>query len=184
LLSSLASKLDTRLGAGPAPPIELHQPGPYDERLGYARLPRELERLHQDGWRVVAQARLSPLHDRLVRLGMSPIYREKTQTGLEIVDARGDRLYEVRYPGRIYQDFASVPPLVTQTLTFIENRELLDPVHVFRNPAVEWDRLATAGPRVAWFASEGTRRLDARDPARSRATTRRSHAVRGRSCDR
>ena len=144
LLSSLASKLDTRLGAGPAPAIELQQPGPYDERLGYARLPRELERLHQDGWRVVAQARLAPLHERLVRLGMSPIYREKTQTGLEIIDARGDRLYEVRYPARVYQDFASVPPLVTQTLTFIENRELLDPVHVFRNPAVEWDRLATA----------------------------------------
>ena len=144
LFSTLAAKLDTWLAAGPAPAIELRQPGPYDERLGYARLPRELERLHQDGWRVVTQARLAPLHERLVRLGMAPIYREKTQTGLEIVDARGDRLYEVRYPGRVYDDFASVPPLVARTLTFIENRELLDPVHVFRNPAVEWDRLATA----------------------------------------
>jgi membrane peptidoglycan carboxypeptidase len=144
LFSSLASKLDSKLGAGPAPAIELQHPGPYDERLGYARLPRELERLHQDGWRVVAQARLAPLHERLVRFGMSPIYREKAQTGLEIIDAQGDRLYEVRYPGRVYQDFESVPPLVAQTLTFIENRELLDPVHLFRNPAVEWDRLATA----------------------------------------
>ena len=59
--SKVASKLDTTLGAGPAPAIELRQPGPYDERLGYARLPREVERLRQDGWRVVAQARLAPL---------------------------------------------------------------------------------------------------------------------------
>ena len=126
LLSKVAARLDTTLGAGAAPAIELSRPGPYDERLGYSRQPHELERLHQDGWRVVAQARLAPLHERLVRLGMAPVYREKTQTGLTILDVEGRPFYEVRYPNRVYGDFASVPPLVAQTLTFIENRELLD----------------------------------------------------------
>src|SRR5688572_22653663 len=60
LLSAVADRLDTTLGAGPASALELERPGPYDERLGYSRLPRELERLRQDGWRVVAQARLAP----------------------------------------------------------------------------------------------------------------------------
>ncbi|HVR28641.1 MAG TPA: transglycosylase domain-containing protein, partial [Thermoanaerobaculia bacterium] len=144
LLSTFARGLGTSVGAGPAPMVRLPRPGPYDDRLGYSRLPDAVERLRTDGWQVAAQARLAPRHARLVTLGMAPVYREKTQAGLEVLDPRGQRLYQVRYPDRIYPGFEAVPPLVARTLTFIENRELLDPVHPFRNPAVEWGRLATA----------------------------------------
>ena len=34
--------------------------------------------------------------------------------------------------------------MIANTLLFIENRELLDPNHPQRNPAVEWDRLGAA----------------------------------------
>ena len=144
LLSTFARDLEASLGEGPAPLIRLERPGPYDERLGYAHLPEAIDRLREDGWQVAAQARLAPRHRRLVDRGMSPIYREKTQAGLEIFDPRGRRLYAVRYPQRVYSDFEAVPALVARTLLFIENRELLDPLHPFRNPAVEWDRFATA----------------------------------------
>jgi hypothetical protein len=120
---------------------------------------------------VVAQARLSPLHQRLVRLGMAPVYREKTQTGSHHPRRQRRPFYEVRYPNRVYPDFDSVPPLVAQTLTFIENRELLDPIHLFRNPAVEWDRLATAVSAVASVGCgrDGKGTADRRSPPSSRS---------------
>jgi len=53
-------------------------------------------------------------------------------------------MYDVQYPERRYTSFEEIPPLIVQTLLFIENRELLDPRYPFRNPAVEWDRFAKA----------------------------------------
>jgi membrane peptidoglycan carboxypeptidase len=117
--------------------------GPYDIRLGYARLPEYLERLGST-FRVTRQARLSPAHRWLVDMGVFPIYDEKTQAGLRVLDRRGRALFAADYPQRVYDGFGSIPPLVVRTLLFIENRELLDESHPRRNPAVEWDRLARA----------------------------------------
>jgi len=117
--------------------------GPYDLRLGYAHLPGYLERLAPD-FAITRQARLSPAHRWLVDLGIFPIYHEKTQAGLRVLDRHGRELFAVDYPQRVYETFASIPPLVVRTLLFIENRELLDETHPRRNPAVEWDRLARA----------------------------------------
>lgn len=118
--------------------------GPYDERLGYARLHDITRRLRDAGLVVEAQARPSPWLSRLNQVGVFPIYREKTQAGLEIFDRSGEPLFASRYPGRAYADFENIPPLVVTSLLFVENREILDPRTPYRNPAVEWDRLAKA----------------------------------------
>jgi membrane peptidoglycan carboxypeptidase len=70
------------------------------------------------------------------------LYREKTQAGLSITGGDGQLLYATQHPGRVYEDFDAVPRIVIDSLLFVENRELLDPNHPRRNPAVEWDRLA------------------------------------------
>src|SRR5439155_7307507 len=76
--------------------------------------------------------------------GLFAPYREKDQAGLELRDCRGDVLFAARYPERVYERFADVPPLLVNALLFIENRELLDEQHPTRNPAIEWDRLGKA----------------------------------------
>ena len=122
--------------------IRFPEDGPYDRRLGYAGLDDRLARLAQRGYAVRSQARLSPGLSRLVALGLGPVYAEKDRAGLHVEDRRGEPLFEVEYPQRVYRDFVQVPPLVMHTLLFIENGELLEPGHPRRNPAVEWDRLA------------------------------------------
>ena len=50
----------------------------------------------------------------------------------------------------IYHSFDEVPPLVVDTLLFIEDQHLLDPSDVHRDPAVEWRRfLLVAVQRLA-----------------------------------
>ena len=51
-------------------------------------------------------------------------------------------LYAMEHPNRIFESFESIPRILIDSLLFVENRELLDPHHPRRNPAVEWDRLA------------------------------------------
>ena len=45
---------------------------------------------------------------------------------------------------RGYADFASIAPLVVDSLLFIENRHLLDASQPLANPAVDWPRFAMA----------------------------------------
>ena len=42
----------------------------------------------------------------------------------------------------LIESFESIPRVLIDSLLFVENRELLDPHHPRRNPAIEWDRLA------------------------------------------
>lgn len=116
--------------------------GPYDVRLGYTELPARVAVALARGFRVVEQARSS---DRLRTLvsdhGLFPIYREKDQGGLTIVDRDGMLLFRHRTPSRVWDTFEAIPPVVWQTLLHIENRTALDPGAPFRNPAVEWGRL-------------------------------------------
>lgn len=115
--------------------------GPYDERLGYVQLPFFLSRLEKNGYQITDQARLSPRLKEIVNEGVFPIYKEKTQAGLTILDRRGGRIFERQYPERAYAYFKSIPNLMVAALLYIENRELLDNQYPERNPAVEWDRL-------------------------------------------
>jgi hypothetical protein len=54
------------------------------------------------------------------------------------IDRLGARHFEVEFQ-------ATQPPLlVTASLSFIEDRDLLDPEHPNRNPAIEWRRFLLA----------------------------------------
>jgi membrane peptidoglycan carboxypeptidase len=144
VLSRVARTLTYRVERGPSPSVRFPRSGPYDERLGYTRLPDFVDRLEAAGYRVDGQARLSPGLERLAAWGLYPPYPEKTRAGLEVLDRDDRPLYATRYPEQIYGRFDAVPPLLINTLLFIENRELLAPGQPFRNPAVDWRRLAKA----------------------------------------
>jgi membrane peptidoglycan carboxypeptidase len=145
-LSRLASEQQFQVEPGPADTIRFPgaEAGPYDQRLGYARLPVFIDRLAARDFTVTAQARPSAQMLALQDHGLFAIYRERNQAGLMLQDCRGDTLYAERLPRRVYERFDAVPPLLVDALLFIENRELLDPGAPLRNPAVEWDRLAQA----------------------------------------
>ena len=143
-LARYAKDLGFHTAPGPSERIRFPVAGPYNERLGYTELPRMLSALDAAGFRITRQARMSGELAHFVDAGGFPIYREKTSAGLVVRDRHGTPLHRAQFPGRTYPDFAVVPPLVIRTLLFIENRELMDGAHPFRNPAVEWDRLAYA----------------------------------------
>jgi membrane peptidoglycan carboxypeptidase len=144
LFSRVAGEAFFEMAPGPSPAIRFPTGGPYDRRLGYARLPDFTARLEARGFRVVGQARWSPRMLSLAELGVGPLHRERTQTGLHLTDRNGAALHAVAFPERVYADFSAIPPLIVDTLLFIENRVLLDATTPRRNPAVEWGRLARA----------------------------------------
>jgi membrane peptidoglycan carboxypeptidase len=136
--------LSYRLAEGKSASIQYPGAGPYDWTLGYARIPAFLPRLEANGYQIEAQAHSSELLASLSRIGLYPVYQQKDRAGLRIVDRDGRDLYSFDRPERIYPSYSSIPPLVVQTLLFIENRDMLDAKHPTRNPAVEWDRLGKA----------------------------------------
>jgi len=143
-LSNAARSLTYRVEAGRSPSARFPGSGPYDERLGYTRVPAFVDRLEARGYRVDAQTRFSAGLERLAALGISLPYHEKTRAGLEVLDREGYPIYARRDPEEIYDRFDAVPPLLVNALLFIENRELLDSAKPFRNPAVDWRRLVKA----------------------------------------
>lgn len=143
--SGLARELTFSVGEGPSAAVRYPGDGPYDERFGYHMLPQWISRMGQQGFAVTAQARMSPRMLSIADHGLFPIYREKSQAGLDLRDCRGESMYAVRTPERVYAEFGSIPRLVREALLFVENRELLDPNDPpTRNPAVEWDRFGKA----------------------------------------
>ncbi|PWT75324.1 MAG: glycosyl transferase family 51 [Proteobacteria bacterium] len=144
--------------AGASSTIRFPQPGPFDERLGYSRLPEWLPRLMAEHYIVERQARSSFWLNRLTDAGLFPVYREKPRAGLSILGCDGTAVSKSAFPQRGYPDFASVPPIVVQSLLFIENRELLDQRFPHRNPAIEWDRFGYAmAQRMAHVIAPGSR---------------------------
>ena len=147
IFSSMARKMHFTVRSGPSDTIVFPKWGPDDERLGYVGLPSFIAwlRLHQ--FAVTRQAEWSPSLQRFVDQGGYAIYGEKSRAGLELFDRDQNVIYQARYPERAYTDFGSIPPLVVDSLLFVENRDLLDVENPRRNPAVEWGRflLAVAG---------------------------------------
>ncbi|MEW5893920.1 MAG: transglycosylase domain-containing protein [Pseudomonadota bacterium] len=143
-LSDYAKKLTYSVGNGPSDAIVFPTDGPYDQRLGYTRLPEFSQRLLQRNFEISQQARISNAMKQLAGYGLYLPYKEKSVAGLTLLDSEGQALASMPYPRHSYSRFSDIPPAIAQTLLFIENRELLDPNHPRRNPAVEWDRLAQA----------------------------------------
>jgi membrane peptidoglycan carboxypeptidase len=142
LFSRLASGIGFEMGRGPTDRAAFPEDGPYDVRLGYARLPSLIHRLDSLGFDVTDQARVNDSFLRATRMGAYPIYRAKTSAGLEVLDRSGRDVLQVTYPGRSYQTFESIPDLLWRTLLFIESRGFLDEGAPTRNPAVDWQRFA------------------------------------------
>ncbi|TVR62948.1 MAG: carboxypeptidase [Gemmatimonadales bacterium] len=141
-LTPLAAEATWWVEEGVSPRPARAPTGPYDLRLGYASLPERVKRASDRGFEVREQGRVS---DRFVELvderGLFPVYRQKTRAGLQIVDREGDVLFDHHRPEWFYPSFEAIPPVVWQSLLFIENRSMLDPEQPLRNPAVEWGRL-------------------------------------------
>ncbi|MDX5480280.1 MAG: transglycosylase domain-containing protein [Hymenobacteraceae bacterium] len=142
--SRYATTLTYTLEAGPSDQIVYPKYGPFDKRLGYVHMPRLLEQVQSRGMEIERQTRFSPELINYTSHGYFTPYREKMQAGLKITDARGDSVYQFRYPKRVYPNFESIPPLITQSLLFIENRELLDTAKHNMNPAIDWARFTRA----------------------------------------
>ena len=143
-LSRLAKDLRWTMESGPNRDLSISQAGPYDERLGYSRLSAMIPRLVGQGFQVSSQARLSSRMQELIGLGLFVPYRDKFQAGLLVTDSSGQPVFKALSPGRVYENFETIPPVVVNSLLYIENRDLLDPSHTRKNPAVEWLRLGKA----------------------------------------
>lgn len=144
------SGISCRPGQGTSSSIRFPQFGPRDIRLGYAALPATIHALEAHQFKIVSQAQWSPRLDWFVAHGGYALYTPKPQTGLRLYDRNGVALFAAAYPKHVYADFSDVPPLVTSTLTFIEDRDLLDTQNPLHDPAVSWSRFALAsGGHVA-----------------------------------
>lgn len=143
-LARLGRQMTFELQPGVSDSIRMPGDGPYDQRLGYSALPGLVERLPELGYSVTAQARISAAMAKVADRSLFLPYREKTRAGLTVLDCAGEPVVSARYPERIYPDFEAVPPLVTNSLLYIENRELLSNGYPTTNPAVEWGRFARA----------------------------------------
>ncbi|WP_223816174.1 transglycosylase domain-containing protein [Adhaeribacter rhizoryzae] len=143
-ISRYAASLTYTLKAGASNNIIYPSSGPFDKRLGYAKLPHLLERVGSHGMTIEYQSRFSPALLKYARRGLFSPYPEKHQAGLNIIDCQGQSVYHTPYPARVYASFDSIPPLVINALLFIENRELLDTAKPYLNPAVDWDRFMQA----------------------------------------
>ena len=147
-LSAISEQLSFKLASGPSASIRYPEYGPYDQRLGYTILPDVIKRLEKSGFSITSQAAFSPMMAELADYGLFNIYHEKAQAGLRITDKADQVVFNAVYPAYGYSNFKSIPPLILETLLFIENRELLNEEYTTVNPAIEWDRLGFAGLKL------------------------------------
>lgn len=144
VISSIAQQMRYEVKPGQAAEDEIHFPGggPFDLRMGYTALPQFLNTLHDKGYHIESQARWSMALQRSWEWGLFPPHHEKTRAGLVLRDRRDAVMHDSRYPRHAFSSFDEIAPLIVNTLLYIENRELLNTTHPYRNPAVEWDRMA------------------------------------------
>ena len=111
-----AARVRARQRAEPEHPLPVG--GPYDVRLGYADLP-ELTSSASAREAIAVDAAGAPVgapSGELIERGAFPIYREKTQAGLTLLDHRGAADVRARaIPSASTPDFEAVPPLVVDT---------------------------------------------------------------------
>jgi membrane peptidoglycan carboxypeptidase len=145
ILSLIAAKLSYSIGAGPSTTIAFPSSGPFNEARGYAELPGFARRLTDAGFRITAQARLSPELERLAHWGINPPFRDRPASGLIVRGENQAVLYDAGSRERIFKAYEDIPPWLVKTLLLVENRELEDSEVATRNPVVDWGRLGKAG---------------------------------------
>ena len=124
------------------PDLWLPQSGPYNIRLGYSQMKEMLPRLAAAGYEVSAQARQSDGFRNITGRGYYPIYREKSQAGLTLLDRNGIPLYGSRYPERQYASFEAIPPVLVDACSMSRTTICSTPSTRMRNPAVDWGRFS------------------------------------------
>ncbi|WP_416397953.1 transglycosylase domain-containing protein [Allohahella sp. A8] len=144
LLPDYARSLSYDLEEGPSQSIRFPVQGPFDQRLGYAHLPAMLDQLQANGYYIDRQVRFSPPLLTFVEAGFYPPYREKNQAGLSVHDVDQQLMFEFGYPRRIFERFEDIPPLMIDSLLFIEDRRLLSGNRQHMNPTVNWGRFLKA----------------------------------------
>jgi len=153
-LSKLTEQMTYKLGAGESKSNISAPHGPYDLRLGYTSLPDFSRKLKANNFDVACQAQASETMIKLVDKGLFPIYPEKIQAGLEILDRHDQPIFSQYYPKRIFRSYSEIPKVMVEILLFIENRTLLDDDQPFANPAIDWIRLGNAvfeqGKKIAY----------------------------------
>src|SRR5512145_749828 len=108
LLAYFSRRLSYQLGSGRSPAIAFPKNGPYDERLGYSRIPAFQSHLEAQGFDVTEQVRMSPTMGRLVRWGIDPPYREPAATGLEIRGSSGAVFYRATQTDRVFSNVTDI----------------------------------------------------------------------------
>ncbi|HWY16573.1 MAG TPA: transglycosylase domain-containing protein [Rhizomicrobium sp.] len=153
IFTKQARELTYTIAPGASAWLRFPNGGPYDARLGYSRLPQFIARLKAQHFAVTRQAVQSSGLRAIADSDGYAIYSEKQHAGLALKDRAGSPLYQASYPERSYDRFESVPPLVVNTLLFIEDKDLLEKDHPHYNPAVEWKRFlqASAGWMAGWL---------------------------------
>ena len=71
--AALAARADYELVDGPSSAIQFPGTGPYDVRLGYARIPEFVDRLKGSGFNIERQASFSQRLLKLTSWGVSPL---------------------------------------------------------------------------------------------------------------
>ena len=118
--------------------------GPYPKRLGYDRFAAIEQNLLRNGY--VLESGAPPRREpNILGLQLYPTANdEKPQAGLTITDQNGGKIYEAKYPRKVYAGFDSIPAPLVRTLLYAENRKLLDASPAAMNPAIDISRFAGA----------------------------------------
>ncbi|HRW59007.1 MAG TPA: transglycosylase domain-containing protein, partial [Defluviicoccus sp.] len=148
LFSRFSGEMSYATAPGPAAEPRFAGDGPYDQRLGYSDLPQVIDTLQAENFVIESQARMSDALRSFVDYGGFPIFPEKAQAGLSIQDRDGRSIYFALHPEQVFRSFDAIPPLIVNTLLYVENRELLSATSVTHNPAIEWDRFAFASANI------------------------------------
>lgn len=143
-LPGYARSLPFGVEEGPSDSIRFPQQGPFDQRLGYVRLPTLLNKLQANGFYIERQAEFSAPLLAYVDAGFYPPYQEKAQAGLTIRDAEWQTMFDFGYPRHVFPTFDDIPPLMVDSLLFIEDRRLLSDDRPQMNPTVNWGRFLKA----------------------------------------
>ena len=144
VLARYAARLTYDIGPGPSSRIVFPGSGPHDRQLGYSHLPEFTRRLLSRGFGIAEQAQMSEATAQLASFGIAPPYREKSSGGLVVRGASGVVMFDAR-PGKLlFERYEDVPPLVVDSLLFIEDRELLGRETPRHNPAFDGERLSKA----------------------------------------
>lgn len=144
IFPAIASGNRFKVVSGRASSVVTPPDGVYDRKAGYTRGPDFDESLRKE-FDLVAQAQREGPNGSFLWLRYAyPIYDQKTQPGLKIYDQTGQILYDARFPQVAYDKFESLPPLLINSLLYVENRKVLDDTSDRRNHVVEPNRLFLA----------------------------------------